>query len=561
MDWQVIIKSVVLILIKGEMKFYTGKQMHLIKNCVRSVYSGCMLILCTFSAFAQTREITINPSKTFQEIESFAASDAWSGNFVGKYWNEKQKGQIAEWLFSQQYDLAGNPAGIGISMWRVNLGAGTLEQDSADILPIQRRAESFLASDGQSFDWSKCAGQQYFMQKATEYGCNNFLLFSNSPLVQYTKNGKGWSHSAKEANIKPDSYSNYASFMAGVAQYFTEKKDWHIAYISPVNEPQVKWNSPAQEGSPWKSSEMKKLYVELDKALSYSRLSNVKILAGESAGLNYLYDTSTSLRERFSDEDAPDRQIKTFFDPQSPDYIGDLQHIPPVIAGHSYLSDKTNAAIKETREKVKEETEKYGIRFHQSEWCMLPGLKLPIDGFTSDWKPDNYADIQPALLLGRLVYGDLVYAGAGSWGYWKGMEVNGNHALVSLYPTNGDLEKGGLVRTNKMLWALGNYSFFIRPGYIRIDLQGADDPDTLVASAYLAPDKSRIVAVYVNTSFKTMPVCVSFAQSRDKIIKKVSVYKTDDRSDLANMNVPEKYLPGTEYRIPPRSLITMVFDY
>ena len=541
------------------MKSYTAKPLSVFENYKRAVLLGSMLVFFAFPSFSQVRKITINASKKFQEIESFTASDAWSGNFVGKYWNEKQKEQIAEWLFSQQYDISGNPEGIALSMWRVNLGAGTLEQDSADIMPVQRRAESFLAGDGPSYDWGKCAGQQYFMQKATEYGCNNFLLFSNSPLVQYTKNGKGWSYSDNEANIKPDCYSKYAAYLADVSQYFEEKKAWHIAYISPVNEPQVKWNKPAQEGSPWKSSEMKSLFVELDKALSTNYLADVKILVGESAGLDYLYETSAFLTERFSKSDAPDNQIKTFFDPQSSNYIGDLKHIAPVISGHSYRSDKTNEDLKATREKVKNETEKYGISFHQTEWCMLPGLKLPIDGFTSDWQPDNYSGIQPALLLGRLIYGDFVYAGAKSWGYWKGMEVNGNHALVSLFPADGDLKKGGFVRTNKLLWALGNYSFFIRPGYIRIDLQGADDLDTLVASAYLAPDNSRIVAVYVNSSFEMLPVNISFLHGWNEKAQKVSIYKTDDRTDLANMVVAEKFLPDAEYLIPPRSLVTMVF--
>ena len=141
------------------------------------------------------------------------------------------------------------------------------------------------------------------------------------------------------------------------------------------------------------------------------------------------------------------------------------------------------------------------------------------------------------------------------------MEINGNHALVSLYPTDGDLLKGGLIRTNKMLWALGNYSFFIRPGYTRIGLWGADNPDTLAASAYMAPDKSRIVAVYVNSSFETIPVSISILQGYDKKVEKVSVFRTDDRTDLANMYVPEKFSSDTEYEIPPRSLVTMVFDF
>ncbi|HBL77093.1 MAG TPA: beta-glycosidase [Prolixibacteraceae bacterium] len=544
-----------------KLHFYKLMSKHVSVNWIPSAFFFFMLFYIASPAFSQIREIRIDPSKTYQTIENFTASDAWSGNFVGKYWDEKQKGQIAEWLFSQQYDASGNPAGIGLSMWRVNLGAGTLEQDSADIMPFQRRAESFLTKDGKSYDWEKCTGQQYFMQKAAEYGCNNFLLFSNSPLVQYTKNGKGWSSSDKEANIKPDCYSKYAGYMADVARYFSEKKGLHIAYISPINEPQVEWDTPRQEGSSWRSSEMKKMFVELDKALTSNNLDNVKILPGESSSLQALYETPASVKERYPEGDAPDKQISTFFDPGSPNYVGNLKNVPPIIAGHSYGSHKTNKEIKETREKVKSEAEKYGVSFHQSEWCLLPGLKPPMDGFTPDWEAVNYAGMQPALLLGRLMYGDFVYAGAKAWGYWKGMEINGNHALVSLYPTDGDLLKGGLIRTNKMLWALGNYSFFIRPGYTRIGLWGADNPDTLAASAYMAPDKSRIVAVYVNSSFETIPVSISILQGYDKKVEKVSVFRTDDRTDLANMYVPEKFSSDTEYEIPPRSLVTMVFDF
>jgi O-glycosyl hydrolase len=525
------------------------------------LFISCLIVvLFPSSANSQTRQISIDPSITYQRIDNFTASDAWSGNFVGQYWDTATKEQIAKWLFSQHFDASGNPEGIGLSMWRVNLGAGTLEQDSADIMPYQRRAESFLSKDGLSYDWGKCIGHQYFMQKAVESGCNKFLLFSNSPLVQYTKNGKGWSSSDHEANIRVDCYRKFAGYLGDIVQYFTKEKAWNIAYISPVNEPQVKWNSPKQEGSPWKSSEMKKIYSELDKALSERELHNTKILVGESGELRYLYDTSKELEERFPDGDAPDRQISRFFDPNSPDYLGNLKSVAKIIAGHDYGSHKTNNALIETREKVKAETEKYGISFHQSEWCMLPGLKQPMDGFTPEWVPGNYSGIQPALLLGRLVYGDLVHAGTKAWGYWKGMEVNGNHALISLFPPDGDLLKGGVASSNKMLWALGNYSFFIRPGYSRIELLGADDPETLIASAFMSPDQSRIVIVYVNSSFDTISVSLSFLKEFDKKIKKVLAYRTDQRSDLTNMHVSQVFSPKEGFVVPPRSLITMVFD-
>lgn len=36
-------------------------------------------------ALAQQRAVSVNPSERFQTIDSFTASDAWSGEFVGRY--------------------------------------------------------------------------------------------------------------------------------------------------------------------------------------------------------------------------------------------------------------------------------------------------------------------------------------------------------------------------------------------------------------------------------------------------------------------------------------------
>lgn len=133
---------------------------------------------------ATGRIVKVDPTQVFQTMDHFTASDAWSGALVGRYWAEPERKQIAEWLFSQEMDTAGHPKGIGLSLWRVNTGAGTWEQSDCDIQPLQRRVESFKTTDGQHYDWGKCAGQHYFMEQAKALGCNSFLLFSNSPLVQ-----------------------------------------------------------------------------------------------------------------------------------------------------------------------------------------------------------------------------------------------------------------------------------------------------------------------------------------------------------------------------------------
>ena len=45
--------------------------------------------------------------------------------------------QIADWLFSTENDANGQPKGIGLSLWRFNVGAGSTEQgeNSQMLLP------------------------------------------------------------------------------------------------------------------------------------------------------------------------------------------------------------------------------------------------------------------------------------------------------------------------------------------------------------------------------------------------------------------------------------------
>jgi hypothetical protein len=77
-------------------------------------------------SFAQ--KITIDTSVIYQTMHSFGASDCWSMQMVGKYYPIEKREKIAELLFSQEMDKSGNPKGIGLSMWRFNIGAGSTEQ-------------------------------------------------------------------------------------------------------------------------------------------------------------------------------------------------------------------------------------------------------------------------------------------------------------------------------------------------------------------------------------------------------------------------------------------------
>ncbi len=503
------------------------------------------------------QKISINPDIQHQTIEFFGAADAWSGNFVGKYWNDVTKRDIADLLFSEEVDAAGNPVGIGLTMWRVNLGAGTLEQPGADIYPYQRRAESYLTLDGRAYDWGKCAGQEYFMQAAKDRGCNQFILFSNSPLVQYTKNGKGYAPTFSSANITDEGYAAYAKYLVDVAEHLMEK-GFNIPYISPINEPQVEWNTPRQEGSPWRNSQISRMFRELDKELSRSaKFDGVRMSVAETALLRAVYSQYESLNARFDNDttESPGRQLYMFFDKQSPHYLGDLKHVDQEFTAHPYHNHFTSEDMRSTHLLAAAEAKKYGLAYHSSEWCLLP-TSTQYGGITDDWQKGNHGDIQAALMMARVMYSDFVDMNAVSWCYWKAMELRGDHALVALHATDGDIHKSGYISANKMLWVLGNFSRFVRPNYKRIDVKGADDVDTLAVTAFLAPDGKQMVVVLANSSFEGRDVQLELPKQWQKGIRSVKSYRTDARHDLAYAELDN----SLTYDVPMRGVTTLVID-
>ena len=503
------------------------------------------------------QKVTLNPDVRHQTMEFFGAADAWSGNFVGKYWADNVKKEIADYLFSNEYDASGNPLGIGLTIWRVNLGAGTLEQPGADIYPYQRRAESYMTVDGKGYDWGKCAGHEYFMQAAKDRGCNQFILFSNSPLVQYTKNGKGYAPTDNEANLREDCYGAYADYLVDVTEHLMDK-GFNIPYISPINEPQGDWNTPRQEGSPWRNGEIARMTRALDASLSRSsKFDDVRIFIAEANRLKMIYMQRPKMFARFQSDslECPGRQLFMFFDKNSPHYVGNLKHMEFEFTAHPYHDHFTSADLREVHRLAADEFKKYGVTYHSSEWCLLPVSKQ-YGGITTDWSKGNHADIQAALMMARLIHSDFVDVDAVSWCYWKGMEMRGDHALVSLHATDGDIHKGGYASANKMLWVLGNYSRFVRPGYVRVALEGADDLDTLAATAFVSPEGDRLVAVFVNSSFEAKPVELSMPKAWKKKMKSVTSYRTDARHDLAKTVTGE----GLSHVIGARGVTTIVID-
>jgi hypothetical protein len=276
----------------------------------------------------------IRAGETRQTVESFGASDAWHSDVVGRTWPEQNKQAVARLLFSREMDETGSPLGIGLSLWRFNIGAGSFEQGDASGIaamghgPGPTRVECFLAPDG-SYDWTKQAGQRWFLQAAKAHGVEQFIAFTKSPPVQFTRTGKAVSDGQSRGNLKPEHLPDFTNFLADVVEHFRTKEKITFRYLSPVNEPQWKWGGGKQEGTPYTNAEIKDIAVSLDAQLRARNLPT-QIMLSETGDLRFVYETRNN---------HAGRQAFAFFDPDSPDYIGNLKTLSRTFAAHSYFSD------------------------------------------------------------------------------------------------------------------------------------------------------------------------------------------------------------------------------
>jgi glucuronoarabinoxylan endo-1,4-beta-xylanase len=120
------------------------------------------------------------------------------------------------------------------------------------------------------------------------------------------------------------------------------------------------------------------------------------------------------------------------------------------------------------------------------------GVSKPIweteaSGVMSSTQAGPSSDISNGLAVAKWVHDAIVTGGASAWHYWW---------LVSLNDDNeGLLLMGG--GTTKRLYTVGNFSKFIRPGFVRVDAAGAI-PSGVSLTAYTSPSDGTVVVVALN---------------------------------------------------------------
>lgn len=513
-------------------------------------YWAFLLSLLCLSVGLNAQETTvyvIDKDIKYQEIDNFSASDAWRMDFVGKNWPSEKKEHIADLLFKHEFDKDGNPIGMALTNWRVNIGAGSYEnRGNNEVTSTWNRTECFLLPDGR-YDFTKQAGQQWFMNAARERGVNDFLFFTNSAPYFMTRTGSTLSGDNVCINLQKDKFDDFARFLVSCVQHFTEG-GYNIKYVSPLNEPNVEWHTNSwQEGTFATKADIYRMVAELDKAISESG-ANTKIVIPEMGEMKMLFEVD-------ADERIPDDIIRSMFYDDGAYSVMQFKNLYNCLAAHDYWTAYPPSLLVGIRAQVRDSIAGNGrdTKFWASEYCILEKneeITMP---------PSPVKSINLGLYVARLIHTNLAVANASAWQWWTAVSLNEDVPiqLLPLETSSGESVKyDGRVVTTKMFWATANYSFFVRPGMRRVDVRSLDKEvspleaaTSLMLSSYT--DDAQVVTVIVNYADVDKNISLECDNAR-----KGKMYVTSIDKDL-------QYIGKHRLKsltIPARSIVTVVVD-
>lgn len=444
-------------------------------------------------------DILIDRATTYQTFESFGTSSCWWAQTIE---SDEQAREIAKLLYDDE-------EGLGLDVFRYNIGGGEADNPECRIWDTSRRTESFYVFDEDKgeyvYDFTRDKNARRVLDYAVEYGADKLILFCNSPHFSMTKSGHA-SGGLEEysSNLPKENYKAFIDYVLTIANWFVSE-GYPVYAISPINEPQWSWGSPdwvGQEGCHYEVDEAIELLemfaVEMQKRGCTYKLSGPE--SGEMTRAHYQY-------------------VEKFFGSEI------LNNYCDSFAGHSYWMDTKADEKKQVGKAFKKNYP--DKKYEMSEWCELP---LEIDSTTID----------SGLRMARIIAEDLSLMNAVSWQSWTA--VNGD----GLIDRNAD----GTLKIYNRYYAFKQFTSFIKPGMVRVRVcDNFKAESTLNTVAFT--DGNRYVLVIVNTAETDKEIRLH------GLMGQAEIYLTDETHNCEKVYEGELNKQNT---VPLKSIMTVCVD-
>eukprot|EP01064_Diplonema_japonicum_P000513 TRINITY_DN10334_c0_g1_i1.p1 TRINITY_DN10334_c0_g1~~TRINITY_DN10334_c0_g1_i1.p1 ORF type:complete len:1077 (+),score=236.71 TRINITY_DN10334_c0_g1_i1:51-3281(+) len=502
--------------------------------------------------------IWLHADNPYQEIQSIGACDGVGVEVVGSWKNGEDREKVSELLFDTKFDDQGFPQGIGLSGWRFRFGSGskrTKEGTRATQVDTFLRDDwmTYGLDDIRAYDFTRCSGQQWFLHTAMKYHVQYFTASSHAPpyplvpsrATQDSNACSLWSDSTLLAR-------EYATYLTRLCRHF-DSSGVTFKGISPVRTTHS--GGGVVEGCKYTHRELHSVLQCIDEALNRFSM-DMDIVAPDSISTDFLTACIPGK------EDSSDF-LFAFFGGKKPHAMQRMR----MITSASYLScwpdgDRLVGSRMVLAAQMQRLTQKFGVSFGVSEYSVripekdgrIPNavVRLATEGCLQD-----STCIDAALWCARVIQADLCISCASTWNY--------TDAVSTEYTRDGlievDTRQEGYYRPTKMLWMLGHFSLFVRPGMVRVRVTRSDKRvfrdclQELLTTAYIV--KSSFVIVFVNMREGSEFTCIQM-KGNSRILENASCFRSYLTNADASLSTFTASHLGATFEVPPRSIVTCI---
>jgi O-glycosyl hydrolase len=382
--------------------------------------------------------------------------------------------------------------GLGFNVVRYNIGGG--ENPADHFLSFRAAVPGYEPTPGK-WDWTADANQRWVLQAAIRRGADQLEAFSNSPPWWMTRSQSVTGNDGGAENQRPDQYPKFAEYLAAVVRHFHD--EWHIDFrdVDPLNEPCSAWWTKGkwQEGC------------------RFDRPAQSRIIELLAADLKRL-DLKTTVAA--SDENSIDDAV-TSFDALSPAARSAVSKINTHSYGGKRRSELFHRAVNDRK-----------------------------DLWMSEYGDNDPTGMQMA---DRIVL-DMRLLRPSAWVIWQ---VADPAAGWGLFRSPLRDETHADWKTNEKFYVMGNFSRFIRPGAVMLDVA---DEHTI---AGYNPATHSLALVVVNSSKDDRTIEFDVAKMNPSAAT-AKVFRTSSAENLVSLPVISIRSGKLVTTVPARSVVTVV---
>ncbi|MDR6884970.1 glycoside hydrolase family 30 [Bacillus sp. 3255] len=419
---------------------------------------------------AAAETIVLTKSTTYQTIDGFGAAANKPVYDLQTGMSTAVQNEILDKLFLN----SGSNAGLTVVRWEINPFKPSEDSSGVEI--------SYCGWNGCTEDWTTDAHQRWFADQAlARYSPMQFYAVPWSPPSWMKDTG-----TVKGGHLLAARYTDYANYLARWVQKYRNDFGYNIKWLSIQNE--ADYENAQWATARYFNAEMDSFVGYLDTALTAKGVRpQVKLTAPEATSENVAMNFLNNM---------PANESKL-------DYI----------AYHNYGNN--NAALyEETKPKLMTE---YNFK----------------DESNNLWNPGDAAyDNQQAVDLAANIHRALTAGGMnGARGYLYWWSVGKDESLAQqLINLN---TSSGTYATSKVLYAMGNFSRVMRPGYVRIGAVSSHPSLLAVATKINSTGKAQLVVV--NTSSSDITATVSGFGTSSAAASKLKTSATDNLNNMADV--------------------------